>query len=195
MGMPWSAAGQTDSYGNPRLTRRPPRSMTILYAANCRFCRRTSRPGTLWGELEGQTPATKKPFPAHTLEPPRHRGRPCAGILSATRPVGGGFRLRFECIRVHYPLDVIGGRILATYVTAQTPGGQSAVSVGHRLPANLASLSQAMQGYLDGSPGQRRQFAVRGGVRRQRCRLAPPAAPSLAPTTYARQIGPIANGC
>ncbi len=48
----------------------------------------------------------------------------------------------------HYPLDVIGGRILATYVVAQTLADNPLYPASIGNPANLASLSQAMQGYL-----------------------------------------------
>ena len=48
----------------------------------------------------------------------------------------------------HYPLDVIGGRILGTYVLAQTLAGNPIYPSA--IPANLASLSQAMQTYLGG---------------------------------------------
>ena len=47
---------------------------------------------------------------------------------------------------VHYPLDVIGGRIVATEVLAETLAGNPIYP--STVPANLASLSQAMQGYL-----------------------------------------------
>ena len=51
---------------------------------------------------------------------------------------------------VHYPTDVIGGRILATYVVAETLAGNPLYPSSTGIPANLASLSQAMQGYLGG---------------------------------------------
>jgi outer membrane autotransporter protein len=51
----------------------------------------------------------------------------------------------------HYPLDVIGGRILATYVTAETlAGDDSLYPSGGFAQANLPSLSAAMQAYLGG---------------------------------------------
>ncbi len=49
----------------------------------------------------------------------------------------------------HYPLDVIGGRILATYVTAETLAGDNPLyQTSGFNQANLASLSGSMQGYL-----------------------------------------------
>jgi outer membrane autotransporter protein len=50
---------------------------------------------------------------------------------------------------VHYPLDVIGGRILATYVTAETLAGDNPLyqTTGFT-QANLPSLSAQMQTYL-----------------------------------------------
>lgn len=54
----------------------------------------------------------------------------------------------------HYPLDVIGGRILATYVTAETLAGDPLYPTTGFSPgftqASLPSLSQAMQSYLGG---------------------------------------------
>ena len=51
---------------------------------------------------------------------------------------------------VHYPTDVIGGRILATYVVAETLAGNALYPSSTGIPANIASLSQAMQGFLGG---------------------------------------------
>ena len=48
----------------------------------------------------------------------------------------------------HYPLDVVGGRILGNYVLAQTLAGNPLYPSS--IPANIASLSQGMQGYLGG---------------------------------------------
>jgi outer membrane autotransporter protein len=50
----------------------------------------------------------------------------------------------------HYPTDVIGGRILATYVVGQTLSGNPLYPPGSFVSGNLAALSQAMQGYLGG---------------------------------------------
>ncbi|HTI80320.1 MAG TPA: autotransporter domain-containing protein, partial [Acetobacteraceae bacterium] len=51
---------------------------------------------------------------------------------------------------VHYPTDVIGGRILATYVVAETLAGNPLYPSRSGISAHIASLSQAMQGYLGG---------------------------------------------
>jgi autotransporter-associated beta strand protein len=48
---------------------------------------------------------------------------------------------------VHYPLDVIGGRILAEYMTAQTLSDNPLYSSAN-LAGSLGSLSQTMQAYL-----------------------------------------------
>ena len=51
----------------------------------------------------------------------------------------------------HYPLDVIGGRILATYVTAETlAGNNSLYPSGTFIQANLDYPSTQMQAYLGG---------------------------------------------
>lgn len=51
---------------------------------------------------------------------------------------------------VHYPTDVIGGRILATYLIAETLAGNAIYPSANFTPANLATLSAAMQSYLGG---------------------------------------------
>ncbi|MGA2494423.1 MAG: autotransporter domain-containing protein [Roseiarcus sp.] len=51
---------------------------------------------------------------------------------------------------VHYPLDVIAGRILGTYLVAETLAGEQLYPAPTFTPANLPALSQAMQGYFGG---------------------------------------------
>jgi autotransporter-associated beta strand protein len=51
---------------------------------------------------------------------------------------------------VHYPLDIIGGRIETEYVVAQTLAGSPIYPSTTFTPATLASLSQTMQSYLGG---------------------------------------------
>ena len=51
---------------------------------------------------------------------------------------------------VHYPLDVIGGRILGTYLVAETLAGKPTYAGATFTQANLPSLSSAMQAYLGG---------------------------------------------
>jgi len=51
---------------------------------------------------------------------------------------------------VHYPLDVIGGRILGTYLVAETLAGEPTYAGTTFTQANLPSLSRAMQAYLGG---------------------------------------------
>jgi len=63
---------------------------------------------------------------------------------------GVDFAYNRNVFGVHYPLDVIGGRILATYVVAQTLAN-APLYPSSILPASMSSLSQAMQGYLAGA--------------------------------------------
>ena len=63
---------------------------------------------------------------------------------------------------VHYPLDVIGGRILGTYVLAQTLSGNPLYPSA--IPINLASLSQAMQAYFGGGGSSPYATACGGNV-------------------------------
>jgi autotransporter-associated beta strand protein len=51
---------------------------------------------------------------------------------------------------VHYPLDVIAGRILGTYLVAETLAGEPLYPSTTFAQANLPALSQAMQGYFGG---------------------------------------------
>jgi len=51
---------------------------------------------------------------------------------------------------VHYPLDVIAGRILGTYLVAETLAGEPTYAGATFTQANLPALSQAMQGYFGG---------------------------------------------
>ena len=51
---------------------------------------------------------------------------------------------------VHYPLDVIAGRILGTYLVAETLAGEPLYPATTFTQTNLPSLSQAMQTYLGG---------------------------------------------
>jgi hypothetical protein len=46
---------------------------------------------------------------------------------------------------VHYPLDVIAGRILGAYLVAETLAGEPLYPAATFTQANLPSLSQAMQ--------------------------------------------------
>jgi len=50
----------------------------------------------------------------------------------------------------HYPLDVVGGRILGLYLLAQTLSGSPLYPYSPTVPASLASLSRDMQSYLGG---------------------------------------------
>ena len=65
---------------------------------------------------------------------------------------------------VHYPTDVIGARILATYVVAETLAGNPLYPSATGIPANIASLSQAMQGYLGGGASSPYAASCAGSV-------------------------------
>jgi subtilase-type serine protease len=84
---------------------------------------------------------------------------------------------------VHYPTDVIGGRILATYLIAETLAGNALYPSTTFTPANLASLSQTMQGYLGGGGSSPYAVACAGNV--AAC-IAGGTIPTAA--TYAQQI-------
>ncbi len=81
----------------------------------------------------------------------------------------------------HYPLDVVGGRILATYVLAETLAGNPLYP--STVPSNLGSLSQAMQSYLGGGGSSPYAAACAGNV--AGC-IAASAIPSAA--AYAQMI-------
>ena len=63
---------------------------------------------------------------------------------------GADFSYSPAVFGVHYPLDIIAGRLLATYVTAETLAGNSLYASGAVTPVTLATLSQEMQAYLGG---------------------------------------------
>jgi subtilase-type serine protease len=65
---------------------------------------------------------------------------------------------------VHYPADVIGGRILGTYLVAETLAGNQLYVSSTATPANLPSLSQAMQAYLGGGASSPYAAACADGV-------------------------------
>ncbi len=164
--------GQTDSLGNPS----PYQASAAIHdnpftAANSSAfaAQNQQAPGTLEVNWQGQTPggdAMIADFPsAHTML------ATFDAITAAVLAPGyyqqlarsvEDFAYDLNVFGVHYPLDVIGGRILGTYVLAHTLSGNPLYP--STVPANLASLSQAMQALSR----RRRQFAVRGGVRRER---------------------------
>ena len=66
---------------------------------------------------------------------------------------------------VHYPLDIIGGRIMATYVIAQMLAGNNPIYPATSFnQANLAALSAAMQGFLQGGSTSPYAAACAGNV-------------------------------
>ncbi len=65
---------------------------------------------------------------------------------------------------VHYPTDVIAGRILATYLIAETLAGNPSYVSSNATPGNLPALSQTMQGYLGGGASSPYAAACAGSV-------------------------------
>ena len=67
---------------------------------------------------------------------------------------------------VHYPTDVIGGRVLGTYVIAQMLAGNPLYpsTIFNSDPATLTSLSTAMQTYLGGGASSPYAAACGGSV-------------------------------
>jgi len=65
---------------------------------------------------------------------------------------------------VHYPLDVIGGRILGTYLVAETLAGEPLYPASTFTQTNLAELSAAMQSYLGGGASSPFAAACANGV-------------------------------
>ncbi len=77
---------------------------------------------------------------------------------------GVDFGYSLNVYAFHYPLDVIAGRILATYTVAQTLAGNPLYPSASFTPGNLASLSQAMQTYLGGGGSSPYAAACAGNV-------------------------------
>jgi outer membrane autotransporter protein len=188
--------GQLDSFGNP-----PPYQMSApihdnpFTAANSSAfaAQNQQTPGTLEVNWQGQTPgsdAMVADFPsAHTML--ATFDATTAAVLAPgyyqqlVRAVEE-FGHDMNVFGVHYPLDVIGGRILGTYVLAQTLSGNPLYP--STVPANLASLSQAMQGYLGGGGSSPYAAACAGNV--AAC-VAAGTIPSAA--SYAQQIRAYTN--
>ncbi len=85
-------------------------------------------------------------------------------IISNWRRRTADFAYDLNVYGVHYPTDVIGGRILATYVVAETLAGNPLYPSATGIPANIASLSQAMQGYLGGGASSPYAASCAGSV-------------------------------
>ena len=64
------------------------------------------------------------------------------------------FSYDLNVFAVHYPLDVIGGRILGTYVIAEMLADNSLYASPYFNVGQLPTLSQAMQAYLGGAPAR-----------------------------------------
>jgi subtilase-type serine protease len=188
--------GQIDSLGNPS----PYQVSSAIHnnpftAANSSVfaAQNQQTPGTLNVNWQGQTPGSDAmiaDFPsAHTML------ATFDAITSAVLAPGyyqqlarsvEDFAYDLNVFGVHYPLDVIGGRILGTYVLAQTLSGNPLYP--STVPANLAALSQAMQAYLGGGGSSPYAAACAGSV--AAC-AATGAIPSAA--KYAQQIRAYTN--
>jgi subtilase-type serine protease len=188
--------GQIDSFGNPS----PYQVSAAIHnnpftAANSSAfaARNQQTPGTLNVNWQGQTPGSDSQiadFPsAHTML------ATFDAITAAVLAPGyyqqlarsvEDFAYDLNVFGVHYPIDVIGGRILGTYVLAQTLSGNPLYP--STVPANLASLSEAMQGYLGGGGSSPYAASCAGNV--AAC-VANGVIPSAA--TYAQQIRAYTN--
>ena len=188
--------GQIDSLGNP-----PPYQVSAAIhnnpftAANSSAfaAQNQQTPGTLNVNWQGQTPGSNSQiadFPsAHTM-------LATFDAITAAVLAPGYYQQLAQSVEdfaydlnvsgVHYPTDVIGGRILGTYVLAQTLSGNPLYP--STVPANLASLSQAMQGYLGGGGSSPYAAECAGSV--AAC-VAGGAIPSAA--SYAQQIRAYTN--
>ena len=163
--------GQIDSLGNP-----PPVPVCAIQnnpftAANSSAfaAQNQQTQGSLMVNWQGLVPGTNSmiaDFPsAHTML--ATFDAITAAILAPGYP--GSFARSVEdfaydlnVFGVHYPLDVIGGRILGTYVLAQTLSGNPLYPSA--IPINLASLSQAMQAYFGGGGSSPYATACGGDV-------------------------------
>ena len=147
--------GQTDSLGNPPPYQvssailshpfTPANSSLLAYQAQ-----QTPTYGVNW--VLGDSGVADFPS-AHTL---------LSGITSLTWAVlapgyyqqllqgQAEFSHDLNVYAAHYPLDVVGGRIMATYVVAQTLSGNPLYPQSSATPDNLAALAPAMQSYLGG---------------------------------------------
>lgn len=96
---------------------------------------------------------------------------------------GVDFAYSLNVYGFHYPLDVIGARILATYTIAQTLAGNPQYPSAFT-PENLTSLSQEMQGYLSGGGSSPYAAQCAGGI--VGC-VAGNVIPSAAAYTQARE--------
>ncbi len=108
-----------------------------------------------------QTNAFEQNWQSYTTSPAFPSGHSTAGNLDAILfavlapgyyqqlvQAGVDYGLSRNVFGVHYPLDVIGGRIDATYVVAQVLSNNPLYSIGN--PGSLGPLSLAMQTYLGG---------------------------------------------
>ena len=72
------------------------------------------------------------------------------GYYQQSAAAAAAFSYDLNVNGVHYPTDVIGGRILATYMIAETLAGNPLYPSTNFTPARLAVLGQTMQTYLGG---------------------------------------------
>jgi hypothetical protein len=149
--------GQIDSEGNP-----PPYQVSAAIHSNP-FTAANSSPlayqnqqtnGSYTVNWQDQGDSKTGDFPsAHTM------GATINAITYAILAPGyyqqlaqsvAAFAYDLNVYAAHYPTDVIGGRILGTYLVAETFAGNSLYPGVTATPATVASLSQAMQTYLGG---------------------------------------------
>ena len=182
--------GQVDSIGNP-----PPYQVSAAIHDNP-FTAANSSPlaaanqqtnngfGVNWqGQNGGDSQDRRFPERAHDAGHLQrdHLCHPGAGILSATGPVGGAVRLRSE--RVRRALSAGRDRRAdSRHLRACADAGRAIRCIRRAIPANLASLSQAMQAYLGGGGSSPYAAAVRRQRRRLRRRRHRSPAPRPTPS-------------
>jgi autotransporter-associated beta strand protein len=149
--------GQIDSVGNP-----PPYQVSAAIHDNP-FIAANSSPlaaqnqqtqGAFGINWQDQGDSMTGDFPsAHTMIGNIHAltyAVLAPGYYQQLAQAAADFAYDLNVFGVHYPTDVIGGRILATYVVAETLAGNALYPSSTSIPGNIASLSQAMQGFLGG---------------------------------------------
>ena len=162
--------GQSDTVGNP-----PPYQVSSAIFSTSVHARqlvpsrlpKSANARPLWREL-GAGKFADRQFPERAYDGEHHRRAdlrdPGAGILSAAALGAADFAYALNVNGVHYPLDVIGGRILGTYLVAETLAGEPTYAGTTFTPGQSASAQPGDAGLFR----RRRQFAVRGAMRRRR---------------------------
>ena len=133
---------------------------------------------SLIASLIQQTTAYGQGWPNYTTSPAFPSGHASIGNINAMTfailapgyfqqllQSGVDFGFSRNVFAAHYPLDVIGGRIIATYVTAETLAGT--IRCTRPRPGHSGQSPLAQPGHA-GLSRRRRQFALRGGLRQPR---------------------------